>query len=81
MRIRLNLMARDSIPAAPLVPDLARWVTILQMAGRCGPLPQLAFYFKKAAGDSPPQTFQDQVTGLLQLGRECKKSKVLRKES
>jgi len=73
MGIRLNLMARDSNLAAPLVLDLARWVTILQMAGRCGPVPQLAFYFKKAVGDSPPQTFQDQVAGLLQLGRECEK--------
>ena len=73
MSIRLNLMARDSILAAPLVLDLARWATILQMAGRCGPEPRLAFYFKKAVGDSPPQTFQDQVAGLLQLGRECEK--------
>ena len=73
MSLRLNLMARDSILAAPLVLDLARWVTILQMAERCGPVPQLAFYFKKAVGDSPPQTFQDQVASLLQLGRECGK--------
>ena len=71
MSLRLNLMARDSILAAPLVLDLARWVTILQMAERCGPVPQLAFYFKKAVGDSPPQTFQDQVASLLQLGSEC----------
>ena len=71
MSIRLNLLARDSILAAPLVLDLARWVTILQMTGRSGSVPQLGFYFKKAVGDSPPQTFQDQVASLLQLGREC----------
>jgi myo-inositol-1-phosphate synthase len=71
MSIRLNLLARDSILAAPLVLDLARWVTILQMTGRSGSVPQLGFYFKKAVGDSPPQTFQDQVAGLLKLEREC----------
>ena len=71
MSIRLNLLARDSILAAPLVLDLARWVTILQMADRCGPVPQLGFYFKKAVGDSPPRTFQDQVDSLLKLEREC----------
>jgi myo-inositol-1-phosphate synthase len=71
MSIRLNLLARDSILAAPLVLDLARWVVILQMADRCGPVPQLGFYFKKAVGDSPPRTFQDQVAGLLKLERDC----------
>lgn len=71
MSIRLNLLARDSILAAPLVLDLARWAAVLQMAGRCGPIPQLGFYFKKAVGDSPPLTFQDQVAGLLKLAREC----------
>lgn len=71
MSIRLNLLARDSILAAPLVLDLARWVTVLQMAGRRGPVAQLGFYFKKPVGDSPPLTFQDQVADLLKLGREC----------
>ncbi len=71
MSIRLNLLARDSILAAPLVLDLARWAAILQMADRCGPVPQLGFYFKKAVGDSPPQTFQDQVASLLKLERDC----------
>ncbi len=71
MSMRLNLQARDSILAAPLVLDLARWVAILQMAGRSGPVPQLSFYFKRAVGDSPPQTFQDQVASLMCLEREC----------
>jgi len=43
----------------------------LQMAGRCGPVAELAFYFKKAVGDFPPQTFQDQVIGLSRLAKEC----------
>lgn len=71
MSIRLNLLGRDSILAAPLVLDLARWVAALQMAGRSGPVPELGFYFKKTVGDSPPLTFQDQVTSLARLEREC----------
>jgi myo-inositol-1-phosphate synthase len=71
MSIRLNLLGRDSILAAPLVLDLARWVTALQMAGRSGPIPELGFYFKKTVGVSPPLTFQDQVTSLARLEREC----------
>ena len=71
MSIRLNLLARDSILAAPLVLDLARWTAVLQMARRYGPVPQLGFYFKKAVGDAPPLTFQDQIASLLQLEREC----------
>jgi len=71
MSIRLNLLGRDSILAAPLVLDMARWVAVLQMAGRSGPIPELGFYFKKPVGDSPPLTFQDQVNSLAKLEREC----------
>ena len=45
MSIRLNLLGRDSILAAPLVLDMARWVAALQMAGRSGLIPELGFYF------------------------------------
>jgi myo-inositol-1-phosphate synthase len=71
MSIRLNLQGRDSILAAPLVLDLARWTVALQAAGRCGPVPELGFYFKKTVGESPPLTFQDQVASLARLEREC----------
>jgi len=71
MSLRLNLIGRDSILAAPLVLDLARWIAVLQMAGRRGPVPELAFYFKKAVGNSPPLTFQDQITSLARLELEC----------
>jgi myo-inositol-1-phosphate synthase len=71
MSIRLNLLGRDSILAAPLVLDLARWMAALQIAGRSGPIAELAFYFKKAVGDSPPVTFQDQVICLWNLAKEC----------
>jgi len=71
MSIRLNLLGRDSILAAPLVLDLARWVAALQMAGRSGPIAELGFYFKKPVGDAPPITFQEQVTSLAKLEQEC----------
>ena len=71
MSIRLNLLGRDSILAAPLVLDLARWVAALQMAGRSGPIPELGFYFKMPVGDAPPLTFQEQVNSLAMLERAC----------
>jgi myo-inositol-1-phosphate synthase len=71
MSIRLNLLGRDSILAAPLVLDLARWTAALQLAGRSGPIPELGFYFKKPVGDDPPLTFQDQVASLTRLQHEC----------
>jgi myo-inositol-1-phosphate synthase len=71
MSIRLNLLGRDSILAAPLVLDLARWTAALKLAGRSGPVPELGFYFKKVVGDSPPVTFQDQLTSLAKLANEC----------
>jgi myo-inositol-1-phosphate synthase len=80
MSIRINLLGRDSILAAPLVLDLARWVAALQMAGRSGPIPELGFYFKKPVGDSPPLTFQDQVTSLAKLAKECEE-KISAKEA
>ena len=71
MSIRLNLLGRDSILAAPLVLDLARWAAALHLAGRSGSIPELGFYFKKPVGDAPPLTFQEQVNSLAKLEREC----------
>jgi myo-inositol-1-phosphate synthase len=71
MSIRLNLQGRDSILAAPLVLDLARWMAALKMAGRSGTIPELAFYFKKPVGENPPRSFQDQIFSLQTLGIEC----------
>jgi myo-inositol-1-phosphate synthase len=67
MSLRLNLMARDSVLAAPLVLDLARWMIALQKAGRSGLVPELGFFFKKPLGPNPPLTFQDQLTRLREL--------------
>ena len=71
MSIRLNLQGRDSILAAPLILDLARWMAVLQMAGRCGPIPELGFYFKRPVGENAPLTFEDQVYSLRKLEKEC----------
>jgi myo-inositol-1-phosphate synthase len=71
MSIRLNLQGRDSILAAPMVLDLARWVTALHLAGRSGPVGELGFFFKKPVGDRPPLTFQDQLAALDALQTEC----------
>jgi myo-inositol-1-phosphate synthase len=73
MSLRLNLQVRDSVLAAPMVLDLARWMTVLQMAGRSGPVPELAFYYKQSVGHEPPLTFQDQVAVLCELGLWCRK--------
>jgi myo-inositol-1-phosphate synthase len=67
MSIRLNLQGRDSILATPLVLDLARWMVVLQRAGRSGLIPELAFYYKQPLGDDAPVTFQDQLSRLRQL--------------
>jgi myo-inositol-1-phosphate synthase len=71
MSMRVNFLGRDSILAAPLVLDLARWVAALHMAGRRGPVPELGFYFKKPLGDAAPLTFQDQVASLQRLRLDC----------
>ncbi len=69
MSLRLNLQGRDSILAAPMAIDLARWVAALKLAGIGGPIPELGFYFKKAVGDGPPLTFQEQLAALEHLAR------------
>ena len=70
MSLRLDLQGRDSILAAPMVIDLARWAAALKIAGIGGPCPELGFYFKKAVGDHPPLTFQDQLTALDRLEKQ-----------
>ncbi len=67
MSLRLNLQGRDSILAAPMALDLARWAAALQIAGFAGPVPDLGFYFKKPVGDNAPLTFEDQLAALESL--------------
>ena len=71
MSIRMNFQGRDSILAAPMILDLARWMAMLQMTGRSGTIPELGFYFKKPLGENPPLSFQDQLYHLQKLGAEC----------
>ncbi|MDF1590169.1 MAG: inositol-3-phosphate synthase [Desulfobacterales bacterium] len=71
MSLRLNLLGRDSVLAAPLVLDLARWMAALKLAGFAGPVPDLGFYFKKPVGENGPVTFQDQMMGLDRLRQAC----------
>jgi len=71
MSLRLNILGRDSILAAPMVLDLARWMAALKMAGCSGAVPELGFYFKKPIGENPPLSFQDQVHRLQILEKEC----------
>ncbi|MFZ0484599.1 MAG: inositol-3-phosphate synthase [Desulfobacterales bacterium] len=71
MSLRLNIQGRDSILAAPMVLDLARWMAALKMAGCSGSVPELGFYFKKPIGENPPLSFQDQVNRLRTLEKEC----------
>jgi myo-inositol-1-phosphate synthase len=72
MSIRINFLCRDSILAAPLVIDLARWMAAICLAGRKGPISDLGFYFKKPVGDNPPITFEQQITALETLENECR---------
>ena len=70
MSIRLNLQGRDSILAAPMVIDLARWLAVLGALGRKGPVPELGFFFKNPVGEDPPQRFSDQLAALDRLKGE-----------
>lgn len=67
MSLRLNLQGRDSILAAPMALDLARWAAALQTAGFAGPVADLGFYFKKPVGDNASLTFEDQLAALNRL--------------
>jgi len=70
MSLRLNLQGRDSILAAPMAIDLARWVAALKRAGIGGPIAELGFYFKKAVGEHAPVTFQGQLAALDDLAQK-----------
>jgi myo-inositol-1-phosphate synthase len=70
MSLRLDLQGRDSILAAPMAIDLARWMFMLQLAGRRGLVPELAFFFKHPLGPNASRTFQDQLAALDQLEAE-----------
>ncbi|GAA2532883.1 inositol-3-phosphate synthase [Pilimelia columellifera] len=64
MRMEFTWHGCDSALAAPLILDLARIVSAAQEAGRHGPLPELAFFFKDPVGDAPPG-LAEQWTSLI----------------
>ncbi|GAA4917255.1 myo-inositol-1-phosphate synthase [Nonomuraea thailandensis] len=77
MRMEFTWHGCDSALAAPLVLDLARLTAAAHRAGRSGPLPELAFFFKDPLGEVPHglagqwQTLCDLVTDLATaLGQE-----------
>ena len=70
MSLRLNLQGRDSILAAPMALDIARWMAALQRTGRKGLVPELAFYYKKSAGTHNLFTFQEQLAALETLEKQ-----------
>ncbi len=74
MSLRLNLQGRDSILAAPMALDLARWAAALAFTGIGGPAADLGFYFKKPVGDHPPLTFADQLAALDRLEARIEES-------
>ena len=71
MSLRINLQGRDSILAAPMALDLARWMAALKLAGVSGPVADLGFFFKKPIGEHAPITFQEQLNSLANLERQC----------
>jgi len=73
MSLRLNWLGRDSILAAPMVLDLARWMAALKIAGRFGSISELAFYFKVGIGSNTPETFEEQLAALNALEQSCNK--------
>lgn len=72
MRMEFTWHGCDSALAAPLVLDLARLTAAAHAAGRTGPLPELAFFFKDPIGASDHtlagqwHILRDFVTGLHQ---------------
>ncbi|WP_310376365.1 inositol-3-phosphate synthase [Catenuloplanes atrovinosus] len=53
MRMEFTWHGCDSALAAPLILDLARLTAAAHAAGRSGPLPELAFFFKDPIGTAP----------------------------
>jgi myo-inositol-1-phosphate synthase len=74
MSLRVNLQGRDSILAAPMAMDLARWLIALQLAGHKGEVPELGFYFKKPVGAGAPISFQEQIGALEALRKKVNRS-------
>jgi myo-inositol-1-phosphate synthase len=69
MRMEFTWHGCDSALAAPLVLDLARLTAAAHRAGRHGPLPELAFFFKDPLG-AAPSALSEQWVLLNRLATE-----------
>ncbi|MGX4652748.1 inositol-3-phosphate synthase [Micromonospora sp. SCSIO 07396] len=69
MRMEFTWHGCDSALAAPLVLDLARLTAAAHAAGRVGPLPELAFFFKDPI-DSPTHSLSAQWQRLVDFASE-----------
>ncbi|MEV4831216.1 inositol-3-phosphate synthase [Micromonospora sp. NPDC049257] len=69
MRMEFTWHGCDSALAAPLVLDLARLTAAAHAAGRVGPLPELAFFFKDPI-DAPTHSLSEQWQRLVDFTRE-----------
>ncbi|WP_432987899.1 inositol-3-phosphate synthase [Dactylosporangium sp. CA-233914] len=65
MRMEFTWHGCDSALAAPLVLDLARITAAAHRNGLCGPLPELAFFFKDPLGTAPPHGLAEQFEALV----------------
>lgn len=72
MTLHLNLQARDSILAVPLIIDLVRWMSVIHEQRIGGIVTHLAFYFKSSMGNSPLYNFQEQLAALYTLAEKLK---------
>lgn len=71
MSMRIDFQGRDSILAAPMVMDLARWMAVLhRKRQRKGLVPEMAFFFKKPLGADAPISFPDQLLLLSGLSQK-----------
>jgi myo-inositol-1-phosphate synthase len=65
MQIKVNLLTRDSILAAPIVLDLALFLDLAQRAGMGGTQEWLSFYFKSPM--TPPDLYPEHVLFIQKM--------------
>lgn len=70
MQLKVNLLGRDSILAAPLVIDVARLLDLAAQGGVAGPVEALGYYFKdpigaKAAADHRPEVQRARLNAFV----------------
>ncbi len=68
MQIKINLLARDSILAAPIVLDLALFLDLAQRAGMGGIQEWLSFFFKSPM--TPPELYPEHDLFVQQMKLE-----------